>query len=116
MTTTTQRAVAWRLICNSTSGGKVYGIAVIDKDVVVTWGRLDQADYGYNRAGTQQKVHRLRSHEAALVFVREQTAIKEKKGYVLDIAPVVFTSENDATFLTPTKGSVSLILLKGKPL
>jgi predicted DNA-binding WGR domain protein len=79
------KVVAWRLTAPSTSGGKVYSIAVVGTEVWTAWGQHRAA--GPSGAGSQAKIIECASPAAADDWAWKQTLEKQEKGYRLDIAP-----------------------------
>ena len=106
--------VAWRLLCPSSSGGKVYTVAVVDKAVITAWGKASAAgEYG---GGSQAQVRHYPNNNAALATAMEVTKVKEGRGYHLNIQPKQYTvTHADDTYLPPLD-AVYGILKRGTPL
>lgn len=95
-TKTDKRIIAWRLLAPSTSGGKVYTIAVFDTELFVCWGRAVVAgDYD---PGVQSKREYFASHASALAAAMDRTTAKQERGYEMDIPPKQLPEEGSGLY------------------
>ena len=105
------RAVAWRMIAPSASGGKVYSIAINGTAVATCWGRARTA--GPSGAGAQGRVARYRTPGEAFAAAQQATLSKEGAGYSLDIPPRTVTAPASTTL--PVTDAVGMVLRDGSP-
>lgn len=97
------KIIAWRLKAPSTSGGKVYTVAVVGDVLVTSWGRSTVA--GRYGSGSQCRVERCNSHDHAFAMAMARTKGKEEGGYFLDIPPKhLATAEISRLFGTSNPG------------
>jgi predicted DNA-binding WGR domain protein len=110
-TTQTTKCIAWRLSAPSTSGGKVYTIAVIGEWLITGWGRRTTA--GTLGIGSQTKIERFYSNDSALVAALDRTRAKEDHDYNMDVHPrameLVLPADGE-----PTTGMAQQVLRNGR--